>query len=1242
LAENITIPLEIRVSPKVPSPGYDVVLKCQDGSEISGDLDLNELKTRLGNLRPLYESHQPEQYGQALFNALFSAPLMVTYGRVLGAAGRNKIRLTLQLYEDDPALWSIPWERMYHIQDNRWVPLCADTNVFFSRYLPSGDRWGLPLSQGKLRVLIVVASPYSQDEEKLYVDVDKERQNIASILQVFPDQVDKPEFLEGLVTPDTIRNKLLSGQGYDILHYVGHGSWDNDDQAASLIMEEKVDQAVGPVSVPCQEFVQQVLPVGHTPALVVMSSCTSSMPLTAKAFMGVGPLLVKAGCPAVICMQEEIEVDVARRFSQSFYKYLLAHGTIDMAVCQARHELLQSGDWQWALPVLFLRQENGVLFDPEERYGAPALKPYKFLACYSSKDRELFKGRQQEIDQIYHDICENKITVVYGEPGIGLTSLVEAGLRPVLQDEGDLVIRLCEYPDLVSEIYLQIQKEEHPIRLHIRPDDPLPEVIRAITGQRFPQYVLVLDQFERALDLPEAELNKIITDLQEALEEQEKVRVVLVLHTDHLDRLASLQDKLKGLRESWSVLNPLNGENAFKAIWEPLEILKWPVTLSEELAKKRIVPDLDRLCPERYRGQSQGIMVHPGHLQIICNWLYRHALSENQHRIDEALYAREGGGAEGIMVRFMEDEIHTHFSNVEQLTRRILVSMAEPHKERWLDSENLGIPSEKQESVHFILDKLVDAGLLITRTMENKIYYSFANQVISNEARKLGGEEIEKSYQAQDELERAWRLWLAALARRKDDSDAPDRALPTIEQMNYLEELRNQIQPLPTPDRILMLLRTVILRNLSPAPWIEWLISSEKQEPVLKNLDVLSTAEVRHASDDPILERIKFLLSLTELPPFSLQYPERNNPVNTPEDAIDWPGQSAWAAVHAGDTTTRQTAAAVLMVLHREADLAQKKLNAALSNITSGWKRQRRRAEVFGSMEDAGLLPSGSLENLSFMQRVGVYFWRAWRRIKLDEQRIRYLIVGGLLGTGIGMGLLRFLSGLFYNLRPYGNQLLLARSFLTLYFFYGMFLGFAATAGIALAGPLVTQKGILRRNMHQPGIRQAALAALLGTLCFGTASLLLALMSGLVPAKAVLVTPMCFIAGGGLCLALWGLPGTPDKPIKLWHWIVRAVLVGLFFVALQSLFLTLPEAGSGLPFVLDRAFYQSYYGEFAFNLWKVIVQRIPDWSQILSLLDAFFTGAVLFLGLGIGLRFASRQLALKNLKPSSIFEENDQ
>jgi hypothetical protein len=68
--------------------------------------------------------------------------------------------------------------------------------------------------------------------------------------------------------------------------------------------------------------------------------------------------------------------------------------------------------------------------------------PYKLLDFYEEEDAEVFRGRAEETDGLFQLVKFNFLTVMFGKSGIGKTSLLNAGLFPLLSDEGFLPIRV--------------------------------------------------------------------------------------------------------------------------------------------------------------------------------------------------------------------------------------------------------------------------------------------------------------------------------------------------------------------------------------------------------------------------------------------------------------------------------------------------------------------------------------------------------------------------------------------------------------------------------------------------------------------------------------------------------------------------------------------------------------------------------------------------------------------------------
>jgi CHAT domain-containing protein len=94
----------------------------------------------------------------------------------------------------------------------------------------------------------------------------------------------------------------------------------------------------------------------------MLMACRSAQSSTRDAFIGLGPQLVKIGLPAVVAMQDDISVPSARRFGERFYRRLLEHGVVDLAMNEARSALITDKRYDAAVPVLFMRLRHGRLW----------------------------------------------------------------------------------------------------------------------------------------------------------------------------------------------------------------------------------------------------------------------------------------------------------------------------------------------------------------------------------------------------------------------------------------------------------------------------------------------------------------------------------------------------------------------------------------------------------------------------------------------------------------------------------------------------------------------------------------------------------------------------------------------------------------------------------------------------------------------------------------------------------------
>lgn len=299
--------------------------------------------------------------GTVLFETTFSDQVKEFYYHCLGQAHQqsNGLRIRLAI---DPALDDLPWEFLYSPQ-KEFLGLDPRTPIVRFIELPT------PIAPLKvdlpLNILVIVASP----KDLTPLDVEAEKSRIASALDLLQAQgYVRVSILEGPDTWVRLIDALRPNETH-ILHYIGHGSFDESNNEGVLLMEnEKSEmQVIG------SDLIRILLQGKSRLRLAVLNSCLGAHASAAEPFSSVAAAMVRAGIPAVIAMQFEVSDRAAEIISGTFYKSLALNFPVDAALTEARRQiaLLERDSLEWATPVLFMQVPDGQLFDiskpPDER-----------------------------------------------------------------------------------------------------------------------------------------------------------------------------------------------------------------------------------------------------------------------------------------------------------------------------------------------------------------------------------------------------------------------------------------------------------------------------------------------------------------------------------------------------------------------------------------------------------------------------------------------------------------------------------------------------------------------------------------------------------------------------------------------------------------------------------------------------------------------------------------------------------
>jgi hypothetical protein len=279
-----------------------------------------------------------------------------------------RIRLRMHTY----ALADLPWEYV-HIsppgtpagQEGIDGFLTLDRRMSLVRYevMAQAPSSLDPLGDGPLRLVVLMASPDPTQSQYTELDWVEEQRRIEGALQGVP-QIRAEFYPEG--TLDALQRALA--RGAHVFHFYGHGIFQGQKDAAVsgsggqgyLILVDE-NRHIWPLS---GERLAQSLS-GRGVRLAVLSACKGARRDPVNAWTGVAPALIRAGIPAVVGMQYEVDAADAAVFGQSVYRALAAGQAIDAAVTDGRLAILNRSrhdEHGWGIPVLYLRADEGVLF----------------------------------------------------------------------------------------------------------------------------------------------------------------------------------------------------------------------------------------------------------------------------------------------------------------------------------------------------------------------------------------------------------------------------------------------------------------------------------------------------------------------------------------------------------------------------------------------------------------------------------------------------------------------------------------------------------------------------------------------------------------------------------------------------------------------------------------------------------------------------------------------------------------
>lgn len=384
-----------------------------------------------------------------------------------------------------------------------------------------------------------------------------------------------------------------------------------------------------------------------------------------------------------------------------------------------------------------MRVEEGILPVPASSPTVNADNPWPGLLAFREADQGYFQGRKTETEDLLRLVLRERLSVLFGLSGLGKSSLLQAGVFPLLRRESifPVYIRLDftdREPDLVAEVKADIVREA--LAVHI-------EAPAAKAGETLWEYfhrqdndfwnarnrpvipLLVFDQFEETFTLGYGDVSRarateaLIEQLADLVEGRPPARlkarldehpeeakefsfshhdykILLSIREDFLPDLEALRARMPALALNRFRLRRMNGEAAVLVVNQAHHLIDPDV--AEQVvrfvaADHRDVPLAD-------------LEVEPALLSVVCRELNNKRKAVGEPKITAGLLA---GSHEQVLTSLYETSVSDLPSAVRCFVEDRLLTVSGYRDSVALDNA-LSTPGVTRDSV----DRLVERRLV--------------------------------------------------------------------------------------------------------------------------------------------------------------------------------------------------------------------------------------------------------------------------------------------------------------------------------------------------------------------------------------------------------------------------------------------------------------------------------------------------------------------------------------------------
>jgi WD40 repeat protein len=269
--------------------------------------------------------------------------------------------------------------------------------------------------------------------------------------------------------------------------------------------------------------------------------------------------------------------------------------------------------------------------------------PFKFLDAYDREDREIFFGRDREIEELYQKVFGGRILLLYGISGTGKTSLINCGLANKFEESDWLPVNIRRGKDINESLEAEIRKVSI---TPVKKGASVVNIIQSVYLDHFKPVNLIFDQFEELFIFGDRQERKeFIETIHDIIESDLQCKCLFSIREEYLAGVTEFEQVIDDFLDNRIRIEKMTRAHAVKVIEGPCKVAG--IEVDEGLTGTI----LEKLSPESTE-------VELTYLQVLLDKMFRLAVEQKKGKPSfTGGLLQQVGDVTDLLGTFLEEQV---------------------------------------------------------------------------------------------------------------------------------------------------------------------------------------------------------------------------------------------------------------------------------------------------------------------------------------------------------------------------------------------------------------------------------------------------------------------------------------------------------------------------------------------------------------------------------------------------------